>query len=248
MAAPTSSPPIAGVSSTAALGAASANYPQWATDFLNGIGAPLSDTNYQALLLWEQAEGGVPQNNPLNASGQGAGATSCIAQCGSSSPIYAYDTIANGVAHDVQFLQNNNYAGVIGTFQQNAGLGAIWAAINQSGWCRGCNGGKYPSTLYDALNATPAQLQSFISTALGDAAKGAAIAGVPGAGAVAGAISAASTVGGLISDITSRAFWMRVGEGALGVALIVVGLIVFISTTEPGKDAIKVGETAAVAA
>jgi len=130
------------------------SYPAWETAFLTQIQAPSNAVTLEALNLWAAAEGGVPSNNPLNASGKGPGATTCIAQCGSSSPIYAYATLDQGVAYNTQFLQRqgNGYPAIISAFQEGTSLSAIWQAINQSGWCHGCGGGKYPGALYAALN------------------------------------------------------------------------------------------------
>ena len=44
----------------------------------------------------------------LAVSGKSPGATKCIAQCNGSSPIYAYNTEAEGVAATVAFLKYPN--------------------------------------------------------------------------------------------------------------------------------------------
>lgn len=212
-------------------------YPQWETDFLNGLGAPLTSPNYQALTLWASSEGTTGSNNPLAISGHHPGSTHCIAQCGSSSEIMAYDTMANGVAANVAFLQGSYYVGVVSAFQKNAGLNAIWAAVNQSPWCTGCQGGKYPIAIYNAIpNPTGAVGQALAGVQAGVDAVGGAAGTV--AGAVVNAIpgvSTVSSVGGLIKDVTSPDFWKRIGMGAFGVGLFVVGMVVFFEGTDTGQ-------------
>jgi len=127
-----------------------ATFPQWETDLLKALGAPPSQANLTALNLWAQSEGSVT-NNPLATSGRGAGATKCVAQCGSSSPIYEYDTEANGVAQMSQFLKGGYYTAIVRAFQQDAGMAAIYQAINNSPWCKGCQSGHYPVDLSQAV-------------------------------------------------------------------------------------------------
>jgi hypothetical protein len=134
---------------------ATLSYPAWEYDFLNGLGAPLTDNNLKGLNWWAQSEGTASENNPLAISGKHAGATKCLAQCGSGSPIYAYDTEADGVAANVAFLKANSYANVVTAFVKDQGPAALWAAVNNSGWCKGCQAGKYPSVLYAALGSDP---------------------------------------------------------------------------------------------
>lgn len=130
----------------------------WESIFLQAIGAPVTPTNVAILDAWDKSEGTLGSNNPLAISGNHPGATSCIAQCGSSSPIMAYATIQQGTLANAQFLLNNNYAAVVKAFQNPSAdpatqIQQVWAAINQSGWCKGCQGGKYPEFL---LSLNPA--------------------------------------------------------------------------------------------
>jgi hypothetical protein len=127
----------------------------WETDFLAGIGAPATQTNIQACDLWAQSEGTLWANNPFACSGRYQGATRCIAQCGTTSEVWAYDTIDHGVAATVSFIHGSYYGKVIAAFQTDAGLLAIWQAINASPWCAGCQDGKYPIDLYNACHGGP---------------------------------------------------------------------------------------------
>lgn len=89
----------------------------------------------------------------------------------------------------------------------------------------------------------------------------AALAGPLGLFAIGAASSAASSASSVFSsvtdvgsfvtaisaDISSRAWWLRVGEWVLGASLVIGGLALFLATTKPGQDAISAGELAAVA-
>jgi len=127
-----------------------ATFPAWECDLLKALGAPCSQNNLTALNLWAQSEGSVT-NNPLATSGYGAGRTVCVAQCGSSSPIFEYDNEADGVAQMSKFLSGSYYTAIVRAFQQDAGLAAIFQAINSSPWCKGCQNGQYPIALSQAV-------------------------------------------------------------------------------------------------
>lgn len=124
-------------------------YPQWETDLINAMGFANTPTVYQALNLWAASEGvAATSNNPLAVCCHPAGSSGCIAQCGSSSPIYSYGTRAAGVAATAAFLNGSGYASIRAALSSpSATLGSIFQAINQSGWCRGCQGGNYPEAL-----------------------------------------------------------------------------------------------------
>lgn len=126
----------------------------WETDFLVGIGAPTSQSNVFACDKWAESEGTLVDNNPFAVSGRYLGAVRCIAQCGTPSEVWTYDSIENGVAATLQFIAGSNYDAVRAAFQQDAGLTAIYEAINSSLWCAGCQGGHYPVKLYNALPPT----------------------------------------------------------------------------------------------
>lgn len=108
-----------------------------------------------ACSLWAASEGTLSHNNPFAVSGHFPGATTCLAQCGTASEVMAYDTIDHGVAATVSFINGSFYANVRAAFQHDTGLQAIWQAINISPWCAGCQGGKYPIHLYNAIHSGP---------------------------------------------------------------------------------------------
>ncbi len=127
----------------------------WQSDLLAGWGAPGSPTNVEALTLWAQGEGTTDDNNPLAISGKFAGCTRCLAQCDTPSPVFAYVTMAAGIAATVAFTEGSNSAGIVQAFREDAGLAAIFEAINRSGWCAGCQGGRYPEPLWAAVQEAP---------------------------------------------------------------------------------------------
>ena len=150
-----------------------AKYPQWEYDLLRYLGTPAPLTNegmdaqfpnsLLALNLWAQSEGSVT-NNPLATSGQGKGAVNCVAQCGSSSPIYEYDNEADGVAQMGRFLQGSYYTKIVSALVGNASLSDIYGAINSSSWCKGCQGGQYPIDLSQAVGGKATGVSSTVGT------------------------------------------------------------------------------------
>lgn len=238
--------------------------PSWQEVFLNDLGVPISQTNIAAVTLWADSEGVQSSNNFLAASGQGPGATHCIAQCGSSSPIFAYATAAEGAAFDAAFIRNNNYSGVINAFVQAvdtpqgqpnpASLAIIYNAINISGWCKGCQGGQYPVQLYQSLGKNAAQILSSVAGSVTPLATNQQIAGAVGGAVkdVAGAAGSAFGIAGLgtlIGDLISGKFWERILLFAGGLLLVIFGSVIFFQTTNTGKTITsEAGQAAAVAA
>lgn len=139
----------------------------WEAQELAGLHAPDSASNVQALSVWAQSEGVVQDNNPLASSGDHPGATHCLAQCvpvhGVYSPVYAYDSLSDGAAANVAFLQGSNYDGVRAAFRASAGLMGIFRAINQSKWCASCQGGLYPIDLYRAARSMAAPQRTVVA-------------------------------------------------------------------------------------
>lgn len=157
-------------------------FPDWESQLLQCLGAPGSVNNLTALNLWAQSEGNVV-NNALATSGKGTGASTCVAQCGSSSPIYEYDNVSDGVAQMCQFLKGSYYTGIVHALQQDLGLSAIYSAINSSPWCKGCQNGKYPEALAAAAGGGAASVSSGVGSGGSTAQGGGGTAGGGGGGA-----------------------------------------------------------------
>jgi hypothetical protein len=169
---------------------------------LAALGAPKSASNLQALNYWAQSEGNVI-NNPLATSGQGAGATTCVAQCGSSSPIYEYATEAQGVAQMARFMGGSNSAGIVHALQQDAGLAGVYQAINGSKWCAGCQNGHYPVQLYQAVLGSGGSVSSGVgSGAGGSPGGGTGGAATPGPKSCALGITVPSAGNAIVSVLT----------------------------------------------
>lgn len=166
-------------------------FPSWESQLLQCLGAPNSVNNLTALNLWAQSEGNVV-NNALATSGKGTGASTCVAQCGSSSPIYEYDNVSDGVAHMCQFLKGSYYTGIVHALQQDLGLAAIYQAINSSPWCKGCQNGSYPVALAKAAGGGAASVSSGVGSG-GSTAQG-------GGGTSGGGGGGAATTGSGLSD------------------------------------------------
>lgn len=244
--------------------AIAASYPAWTTAILNGVGAPLTQGNYDALILWAQSEGVTQHNNPMAVSTAFPGAAECLAQCGGSSPVYAYDTMSDGVAANIAFLNMPNYVGILSALRSGAGAVAVWHAINQSPWCKGCQSGIYPEVMYEGLSNPHQSAVGYLSNQ--STGHGAGSGGGPGPtaappgltlsdlnplnlakGTVATAEAAITSVPDFLTKISSKALWLRVGMFAIGAALAVVGTILLVESTNEGRTVTKDAAMAAVA-
>lgn len=124
-----------------------ATYNLWPLGLLSEVRAPTSITNIRAMQLWAQSEGMPPsENNPLATSWDGYGGVAINA-----TGVKRYPTITDGVHATAATLALPAYNHIVTALVTTAGLVPIWQAINASPWCRGCQGGKYPVALYDAL-------------------------------------------------------------------------------------------------
>lgn len=216
----------------------------WKASLLRAIGAPVTAGNMKALELWATSEGTGSNNNWLAIS-DGANRYphgKCLAQCGTSSPIYAFPSQDVGVQATAAFLTTRDsagyYRGVVDAFRNDAGLSGIYQAINASPWCRGCQSGHYPVALYQGLNGP--------------------LAPAPGAGGSSSSGSPSSTPVGLSNDsdcfigpfvmpgnipnIPCLFFkswgWAMLGATALvgGGVVMIVGALVIASKTNTVKD------------
>jgi hypothetical protein len=252
----TSAPSNSQSSSQAALNApgwAKANLPApdpngWEADLLQKINAPVTPTTVSILDAWANSENTLGQNNPLAISGVYSGATSCIAQCGTNSPIMTYSSWQAGNTATANFIKASpEYSIIIQDLQASTPndsnaqalsiAQAVFTNINGSGWCKGCQGGVYPT----ALNQLISEWDNFSASAKGGVTP-TSITGIAGdyAGAATGGLSNwTSSLTTLLSAITSKSFWTRVGFGFLGFALVGVGLIFLLSQTKTGQTAEK---------
>lgn len=231
--------------------------PDWVTGILQGIGAPITHDNQRALWLWAASEGTVPHNNPLAICCGGVGQTQCIAQCGTGSPIYGFDTIDHGVQATVSFLLKG-FPDIVKAFRAGGtNEMTIYQAINESQWCKGCQKGFYPNVLHqDLAGAAVATsgLGSLVpgggSYPTGTQALGAA-PGAAGAGSApnsqcgaAGCVWSLGFLGCVINHCQLKAF-VSAAEIAAGAILGTFGVLVLAAAGFEGTGA---GRTAAALA
>ena len=98
---------------------------QWAQAVLEGVKAPVTNSNINALVAWQNAEGG-PSDNPLNTTiGQGNV---------QGSAIKGYGSVQAGVNATVQTLSSSSYTALVNALRKDAGFAAIGGAIVNSPW------------------------------------------------------------------------------------------------------------------
>ncbi len=232
---------------------ANATQDQWAQAFLNTGGWPVTAQNLAAVVAWMQGEGTAAVFNPLATTLPEPGATAF-----NSSGVQNYTSPSQGVIASVDTVKNTPaYAGInaalmAGTSAQNVAN----AVVSTGTW----TGSVFYSTLNQVLSNYTGNSQSpfngLANMATQDA--GAAVGGVgpltgnnglltsnPITGQPIAALSWTSSLGTALGDLTSSSWWTRIGIGFLGGALVIGGIIIFISTSNTGK---KLESTAATAA
>lgn len=121
----------------------------WINAVLAGLGANPNGDNDLALALWAQAEGAPDwRHNWLNTTMPGYGGYSV-----NSAGVRAYPTFQAGVRATVATLRQPIMSGVAYALTSNVDIGVIYEAINKSPWCAHCQGGHYPVTIYNYLQA-----------------------------------------------------------------------------------------------
>lgn len=111
------------------------------------IGGPYDGNTLTALTLWADSEGTPDSwNNPLATTEPGFGGYDV-----NSAGVKAYPSEQAGAEATKATLDYGAYSAVVRAIRDNASWYSIWSAVNQSPWCGGCQGGRYPIALYDAL-------------------------------------------------------------------------------------------------
>lgn len=232
----------------------------WATAVLLFAGDPVNSTNVSNILHWMTAENSgnsawYQDNNPLNTGegtggGDGTGGAATLTQ----GAIDAADTLKLG---------KYGYPAIQAALRASAPLPVFAAAVGQSGWASGQYKGNTTTPGYTIANnpgtpggsATAPTSAGYVPTGdlagvVADSTTGAVAEGITG-GAATGLVDAAgaalSPLETLEKDLTSAAFWKRIGVGAGGVALMIFGLVVVLSQTKAGGDAANAAKLAAVA-
>jgi hypothetical protein len=247
-----------GDTTTTTTGSASSSTPPptptpaaWTLGILSGLGAPTNNTATQNLLMaWQQVEGqwgatgafnAAQQNNPLNIEStptQGYSGPAGKQICDSAGNCtLAFPTPADGLAATIAFIQQ--YQPAIAKALIAGDVNAFLAAV--AGWNPGSPG--YSNNIATAFGS-PTLAVAWLKDLQQAAGLGLGLFG-----GVAGGIAAVKDTLTFVEDVTTHildpAWWKRLALGAAGVALFVVGLAVFLSTTQEGEKAVSEGESAA---
>jgi len=148
---------VPAIANTQAVSNAELNqFPEWEHLLLMALRAPVTKTNLLALDYWAQSEepGGIsPDFNPLN-----------YGQSSTKRNAYnSYKPFVNAVANQL-LIGDYGYDKIVAALRNpNSTLEDIWKAINQSSWCRGCQGGRYPTALFSAAKI-PVSDQSYATS------------------------------------------------------------------------------------
>jgi len=121
----------------------------WRVAICDILGAPSTGTNLAALHYWAVSEG-MPDryNNWLATTQDGYGGTVV-----NSVGVKAYPSVEDGAAATVKTLTNGRYNGVVEQLRYGKSIVQLYAAINDSPWCGGCQGGHYPIALYNYVES-----------------------------------------------------------------------------------------------
>lgn len=120
----------------------------WVAQLLAKMGAPDNGVTRSALYGWADSEG-MPawENNWLATTLDCCGCSKV-----NSSGVCAYPDVPSGVEAIWQTLQGSAYSSIVYWFKRGDNIREIYAAINQSPWCSGCQNGHYPVVLYDSIS------------------------------------------------------------------------------------------------
>jgi hypothetical protein len=130
----------------------------WRVQLLKDIGAPTSATNLAALQAWALSESGYdstygsylasPQAyNPLAITdGYGVPTVGTVNSVG----VLKFGSTQAGADATARFLQHG-YSSVIQALRNSDPVG-LYQAVNASGWCKGCQGGIYPTGLHSMIS------------------------------------------------------------------------------------------------
>src|SRR5215831_8663182 len=162
----------------------------WMDYLLKKLGVPDTRSNKAVLYFWtlsEDSTGGLNGGtNPLAICGASCpGVKSCLAQCGPGNcPVMSYETLQQGLDCTAWFIlgqapsaRRQPLQGIINALNQSADspdglpdpkrMAVVFKAINISGWCSRCQGGKYPIALYNAINSSGKHIWDGVQTGLG---------------------------------------------------------------------------------
>lgn len=132
----------------------------WRVQLLNSVGAPVTWPNLDGLQAWALSESGYNSSYGTNLAGPLAYNPLAITDSYgvptvgdvNSAGVKQFGSTAAGVDATSRFLQHG-YGNVIQALR-DSNPDALYSAVNQSGWCAGCEGGNYPVALHDWLGGS----------------------------------------------------------------------------------------------
>jgi murein DD-endopeptidase MepM/ murein hydrolase activator NlpD len=146
----------------------------WATQLLTAMGAPVTDTNINALTTWQSREGGHWENsasfNPLNTTYDPDKKYESMNSVG----VRRYPSWDEGIAATVNTLTGNNadsrgYTAIVNALKGGADTATILSAISNSAWVsgktgqnsyKGFSGGGSPSSTGATMSGNGVQISA----------------------------------------------------------------------------------------
>jgi hypothetical protein len=130
----------------------------WRVQLLTDIGAPTSATNLAALQAWALSESGYNSTYGTNLASPAYGYNPLAISDGYGVPtvgmvnsiVVKFGSTQAGALATARFMQHG-YQGVITALRNSDPVG-LYQAVNASGWCKGCQGGIYPTGLHSMIS------------------------------------------------------------------------------------------------
>lgn len=206
----------------------------WAIQLIRAINlqagkqvVPMTTTNIQSIRSWMTAENNTPSwltnNDPLNVSNQSGG--------------FSFSTIQDGINATASTILQSNMTPILQSLQANSPTASFGQALASTPW----DAGHYSQYVAQYGSSWLASLvpQSMWATGTGTNPTGAlgqlmqsassAASDVKVGNPISSLSSLDSSVGGLVQDISSGAWWKRIGIGAGGAILIIGGIVLYAS-------------------
>lgn len=148
-------PGTGGNTTSSATGTVGGNPRDFAVALLNKLGAPITEENISAMMIWQKREGGAWKNsasyNPLNTSLQLDGSVNYKSK-EKAKGVQAYQSWAQGVDATYQTLTGANaktygYDKVVALLRAGAPKEEVFAALSQSSW----DANRYKGTDWSAI-------------------------------------------------------------------------------------------------
>jgi hypothetical protein len=106
---------------------------QWARDFLQRLGMPVTAENVRAMTAWQQAEGTAAHFNPLATTQAGFAGETRFNSVG----VKNYVSYADGLAANIKAITNGRYGNILSALQAGNNAMDVARAIANSPWGTG---------------------------------------------------------------------------------------------------------------